>query len=711
MLFLFKKYKYLNNRDNSGFAIPQILIIGIGITIGVSGLIASSILSLTGSKINKQEFLAKSSSYSGITKIKALFNDNNPNRFFNFYWIVDNCSEKSSNCSSTKVPIPANEYWSDSKWCDGEENCRGRQKAPICYAMDQIPWINEQELVQKLFTDSNNIGTNLENSKREFNQAFNLISSRYYGTEESGINSILIEGLSLPTNSSQKSSSNKLRVNIAVASTTNESGFGFISAGENDSDKENSLFLGNLTVKPDDKAKGSIIWRMNLNSNDDCGNLKTLAMGENATIPNNENGGLWIQPLSMPQQPRLKNVEDIGTVICTPERIARNNSNCILNSKNKNEKTYRIYSIFARGLNSKFEISTRDNAKIILEIIGDIDISNGGTFCHRDGLNACGTGKAENLTILFKQKNYPKQNILVCNRENKEGGVKIKNNINYIDINYPLNNDLLPGNSFLIDNTGKAISEKFAAFIYGPQLTFISQRPNSNYVQVTNNSRKNDNFGLIVTSRGSYGYIKNTLGTSLEDTFINLILTPDLKLIPYGNNQDNNLYNYEIIGFGKKISNLPYDSQFSQSVENVFLIFDKSSSTYHLRTFNIKNINRSTTSTLQRSYPRAFAILNPKNSQNDINLGSDLDDDSIAKPWLNSFGIEMQKIDNILERNFEGAVWVKNFCLDNNGTKNWKFSKNFIENLVSWHGSEFNWGRKSYRGKSIILWDTLRKFN
>ena len=71
----------------------------------------------------------------------------------------------------------------------------------------------------------------------------------------------------------------------------------------------------------------------------------------------------------------------------------------------------------------------------------------------------------------------------------------------------------------------------------------------------------------------------------------------------------------------------------------------------------------------------------------------------------------MQKIDNILERNFEGAVWVKNFCLDNNGTKNWKFSKNFIENLVSWHGSEFNWGRKSYRGKSIILWDTLRKFN
>ena len=29
-------------------------------------------------------------------------------------------------------------------------------------------------------------------------------------------------------------------------------------------------------------------------------------------------------------------------------------------------------------------------------------------------------------------------------------------------------------------------------------------------------------------------------------------------------------------------------------------------------------------------------------------------------------------------------------------------------NKLEWHGSEFNWGIKYYRGKSIILWDTLR---
>ena len=56
-----------NNKNksklNNGFAIPQVLILGIGIAVGVSGLMAASILSLTGSKINRQELLAKSSAY------------------------------------------------------------------------------------------------------------------------------------------------------------------------------------------------------------------------------------------------------------------------------------------------------------------------------------------------------------------------------------------------------------------------------------------------------------------------------------------------------------------------------------------------------------------------------------------------------------------------------------------------------------------------
>ena len=83
MSFQFKKKNLQITSKEKGFAIPQILILGIGIAVGVSGLMAASILGLTGSKINRQELLAKSSSYSGITKLRALFNDNSKENLFN----------------------------------------------------------------------------------------------------------------------------------------------------------------------------------------------------------------------------------------------------------------------------------------------------------------------------------------------------------------------------------------------------------------------------------------------------------------------------------------------------------------------------------------------------------------------------------------------------------------------------------------------------
>ena len=75
MNFLNQEKKFISKK-NYGFALPQILILGISIAVGVSGLIAASILGLTGSRITRQELLAKSSSYSGISKLRALFNDN-----------------------------------------------------------------------------------------------------------------------------------------------------------------------------------------------------------------------------------------------------------------------------------------------------------------------------------------------------------------------------------------------------------------------------------------------------------------------------------------------------------------------------------------------------------------------------------------------------------------------------------------------------------
>ena len=166
MNFLNYKEKFLLNKDK-GFALPQILIIGIGIAIGVSGIMATSILGLTGSRISRQELLAKSASFSGITKLRALFNDNSQGSFLNYFWLVNNCSEKSSECEELSIALPTNEYWADDKWCNGEDNCRGRQKAPFCRTNSNFSWSREQAIVRDLFIQDNYLGEILNDDVRK----------------------------------------------------------------------------------------------------------------------------------------------------------------------------------------------------------------------------------------------------------------------------------------------------------------------------------------------------------------------------------------------------------------------------------------------------------------------------------------------------------------------------------------------------------------
>ena len=124
----------------------------------------------------------------------------------------------------------------------------------------------------------------------------------------------------------------------------------------------------------------------------------------------------------------------------------------------------------------------------------------------------------------------------------------------------------------------------------------------------------------------------------------------------------------------------------------------------------MKKINDKNIENYKYSFPGSFAILDIKNKENNIELGEDLEKDSNTISWLNTFDIKVTKLDNDFSRNFIGAAWVKNLCFDSNGSKNWEFSQTFIQNLIAWHGEEFNWGRKFYRGQANILWDTLREF-
>ncbi|WP_320667403.1 hypothetical protein [Prochlorococcus sp. MIT 1307] len=723
-----KNKSYGFNRKKNGFAIPQVLILGVGIAIGVSGLMAASILGLTGSRIKRQELIAKSSSYSGITTVRGLLNDNSEDSFYHYLWLLNikSCSEKANECNRYNDTNPSIEYWSDDEWCDGLPNCLGRQKAPMCAAKEEIDWGEIMDSYGTLLDNvSDSVGANLKNSTREFNQAFNIRSTKYIGTEQYGVSSILIEGIATSNKTNIQTASNKVRVNIQVNSKTPEAGFGFLAIGENESDEIDSLFLGNLSITTANDGnllsstpKGSIIWRRNIYENsDECGKFLENAKYTGSSLPENVDGGIWVQPIGMPKQPRLSNVDDIGILICTPAEIQKINTNCKLNSKNSSEKVYRIHSLYAKGPGSKFEVSTTDDSKVILEIMGDIDISNGGIFCHKDGANACGSGKGGNLTILFKQKTNINGNKIVCNDLDQiTGGVKFKASQDFANYKYPIDNNKLPGSSFLIDSTGENPLDTFAAFVYGPKLTFISVRPESQWVQVTNSEKGNNNAGMIVTTRASYGWIKDTLSNSLENRMVNIILTPNSNLIPYLGQKDlsfkneDEANNIEIVGVGYKVSALPAGSFLNPSANRVFLIYNSLSQSYYLRTFDIQNINPATQSSSEYSYPRAFAKMNYESNATHVDLQDNLDS-SYAKEWLNAFGIKVEKSNINQARNFSGAAWVKNLCFDGSGQKTWSFSKDFIDKISIWHGTEFNWGVQYYRGRSVILWDTLREFD
>ena len=195
----------------------------------------------------------------------------------------------------------------------------------------------------------------------------------------------------------------------------------------------------------------------------------------------------------------------------------------------------------------------------------------------------------------------------------------------------------------------------------------------------------------------------------------NIILTPNGGIIPYLGRKtssipnDDEYTNIEIIGVGNKVNPLPIGSTLNTSGDKVFLIYDKESKSYYLRTFEVHNANPEGQASSEYSYPRSFAKMNIKNINSHVDLPGDLDSLN-SKVWLETFNIKMQKASPILARNFAGSAWVKNLCFDGNGYKSWRFSKNYIDKLSSRHGEEFNWGVRYYKGRSIILWDTLRDF-
>ena len=716
-----------NDKSDEGFALPQILILSIALGVGITALLASSISRLTSSKINSLEINSRNASYSAITNLRALLNNTKGPLYY--YWLSKVCSDNAIDVNK-ECPggfmSPANKeiwpgernngrfpdlsklFWTDSgnKFCQGSRGCVGRQVAPACTYSGtsnggRIAWNNYINSLSGVIDNAeDSVGHNLANSTRNQLQSFFIKSLDYVGTEQGGETSILAEGFSRTNSGSNPlASNNKIRVNVGISKLVSDAGFAFISAGENDLDRDSSLYLGKFLVDGD--KTGSIIWRRNVKDPNECVHLRAKTNVFNSGgLPANSNseGGLWFQPLLLPGDPGHTDPfnnpgttpHKMGDVFCTRFNSTNPNSKCrdltSINRQGTRTGKVEIDNLFVKGEGAVFTVLTDDKNPVTLEVSGNIEISNGGKFCHNDfrsGINACGTGNPSNLTIIIKQNNTPNQAI-ACS--NLNGGINLTNTASSAP------------NSFLMSHTG-GNNENFSAFVYSPDTTFTTTTLNLPYYQ-TPIDKKAPNFRTtrqLVVAEGAYALVEDP-SSVLDSDKEPILIKYNNRTIPFSNTSHNNpLGDWKIIAAGEKQRgqrNHP-----SNIMDDVILIYNTRFGHYSIYGI-VKNNN---------VYNIALNNVNGKSFFR--YLGRNLSLNHQEMRWINSYyGIDL-KPTKIKPINIDGIAWVKNLCLDNRNTVNWSFNKDTKERLIERYGQNMNFGVPYYRGKVIASWDTLRDFD
>ncbi len=762
-------YKETSKSEKNGYTLPVLLLLGTILAVASLGLISTSIQRLTSARFKKFENMAMSASDSGISTIRALLNDSSSSLYY-YFWLVDTCiiNAKDYECPMNNsgvsikkgyVPDPSKTYWIDPDWCDGIDGCIGRQKAPRCTYTEKIDWQEPRLNIGRLIdSKGEEVGNALSfGTKAKVKQIFSLRSSDYIGDEESGYNSILIEGSVIrednqAESSKVKASNSKVRANIQVEKIVPTSGFGFIAAGENIRD-ENSLFLGNLSVVGD--RIGSIIWRRNLPSitdNISCGqaSFREAARANRSNLPNSYrgNGGIWIQPLMLPNspidnEPQTFEKNEIGPnpVVCLNSNNINSKFNrfCKFDKPTDSLRVYEMEGLFVKGDGGTLSITTSDDSPVTLLIKGDIDVSNGGKICHRhiSSTAQCGSGKPANLTIQVLRSEPNKGLYTIpstCNRDsNSLGGIQLADQ--------PSN----PNPSILISSTGKN-NEKLSSFIYAPRSTFISSVDSydtgiyeqdliKTQIKYGNSWRYENNRMVMISRGGVYSLLEEgpctwkNRGTRCLTPLP--IYTSNNRPITYENTND---YISDPIFRGKTIIADGYGNGLFNSVTNMLLVYDRNTKQYELWgygtygssriTLDDKNHGRSgrATSRCHKDYPYGTCHripLGPDPTKGPLaytpryfeRAGSRGIKTPQGYRWIDHYHIGLKKKNTINKRSFTGSIWVKNACMDTKGTKEWEFSKSYIEGLTKRYGNSFNWGVPYYRGKQIELWDTLRDFN
>ena len=754
---IFLQKYLLRTSSNKAFALPQILILAIGITITLVGLMNASINRLSTSKLSNKEMQAKNATESAFNSVRSLLNNSKSGAYY-YYWLLKSCSSTIPNSKvNSECPTfgggrsgsqwpgqpilgmfrdPSKIYWSDTnnEWCAGNSSstCKGRPVAPSCYYLgrrgrsDSIDWNYSSNALSQLINGSEKV---IESSKNSSNvQSFDIKSTDFVGDEEGGENSIVLSGFnSIPSNVKNGiNATNKVRANIQVYRRIPDSGFAFLSAGENFNDT-NSLFLGDFNMKNLNQA-GSILWRKNINPLRDyieCPQIKRQSgIKDVSKLPDESRnmGGLWVQPLKLPPKPKIVNQGKLGTlwnpfqnpIVCLKDGNTRHfNSNCTFlesagyaNYKNK-DRTYTIDDLVVRGKDAFFGVVTNDNSRVTLIVRGSIDLSNGGRICHRNNSSgaSCGSGKPENLTIIFQQ---PSQNIISKQRLfcSPNGGMSYKKDPNRnISANHPNN---MPFNSLNVSATGDK-NEYFSAFVYAPDTTFSTGTPKTEYYSRAIISTPGTTIParLVTTVKGVYSFIYNPGGSVNERTPMPFRNTKG-ELIPYTIDSDKNSWDRRSHGFddtyiiavGKK----GYSPRTDVNIlmDEMALIWDSATKNYFLVGYQI--VGREV----------RFVDRNINGKLWKYNLGRDpYKRDSRGDHFIHHYGMELRRVADLpKDKNFKGSAWVKNACFDEHGKIFWDFNSDYSTNLVKrYNNSKYNFGVPYYRGKTIEAWDTLRSFN
>ena len=746
------KIKIKGIEGQEGFSLPLTLLIGLIVTSSLMGAVYIAINSNQRTRFDFLRFLGRTSLDSLRTQYKTLLNDTDGGNIYHYFWVADGCSKNTpiAECPSRAKPgeleNPSTAYWLDGVWKQGA----GRQKAPMCKpnTNQALNWLAPHRAIQQTFYQQGiKLNPGVEPGATGFVHSYTTNEIITTGTSRQQLVS-LIGGDNGGVNKAGRSA----MINLQIARTMNQAGFAFVSAGYNGNERE-PISLANLRITSNTGIPtGSILLRKNVFSANECGNQIQKFRTTYTRSPvggSSQYGGLTIYPAKLPS--------DLGS---HPKNSgSSSNKGTVMLRKGENGRTtnrlgpggiYQFDDLYLLP-GSRLDINT--SQPVTLKVRGDIHIAPGAKICNVTSFNTqCGNGKASQLTII--QGSTAEATSQVNERVQCDIGSRP---------DYRRTGEAMPlttgGRTFTIQSTGRN-NESFNAFIYAPSSTLVSagvakswnSQGRYQWVQDHNTQHK-----YAVVNKGGYLHVARRNNQSsaslyeLRDENNRAVKAIDAKT----NNQS-------YTGVGElQTNNLPYWARYYRVYMPSNIIMRHNLRTGRITTHGLSFVG--STARVQReraiqyqdrsyrrvcswqwcrrygyywwysSWYRCYQCSYQYGWTTRNLINSNIYESQMAQ---NTYGlnryynVQLMSLWNNADiantqRRFKGAAWARNVCfsreptnsryrrdwINSSTTHSWEFNNQFIDEMVSRYGQEYNFGLPEYRAQSETLVDPQRILN